>query len=70
MLKVPKGHGITPQLLQNISMATHCNVLLLPMACELVLGKLAMDEIQLIHRSIHEIEELVKSREKKEENPN
>jgi hypothetical protein len=43
------------QTLPGIAKVTGCDVIVLPMNCELLLGRLAIREIKATHKQIHEI---------------
>lgn len=63
VLKVQHGFPISQRLVQNVAMATHCTVLVIPHECELIQGKLAIEEMRMIHQSIHTIEEELSQQE-------
>lgn len=52
---VKSRNPLPPQLIQDIGMVTHSSVVVLPLEIDLMTGKLAMEEIEAIHGSIHEI---------------
>ena len=65
VLKVPRSAGSIPQqLLAGIAQVTHCNIIILPMEYELLMGEMAAKEIQSIHQAIHAIEAETKRRSK------
>ncbi len=42
-------------LIQAIGATTKCNVVVLPFEKDLIMGKLAMEEIEAIHGAIHKV---------------
>lgn len=48
-------HPLPPQLVQRIGMVTKCNVVVLPFEKDLLMGKLAMEDIEAIHEAIHKV---------------
>jgi len=52
---VKSRNPLPPQLIQNIGMATKSSVIVLPLAVDLIMDNLAMEEIEAIHKAIHNI---------------
>jgi hypothetical protein len=46
---------LSSEFIQQISQVTHANVIVLPMEYELMMGRLAVEEIQAVHNAIHMI---------------
>ncbi len=46
---------LPPQLIQNIGVVTRASVVVLPFGLDLLSGKLAKEEIEAIHKAIHDI---------------
>ena len=55
---IKSRNPLPPQLIQNIGMVTKCSVVVLPFERDLMTGKLAMEEIEAIHKAIHNILEI------------
>ena len=55
VIKVPKHIKLNPQIISGIGKLTRCSVLVLPMDCEIVMGKIAKYELESIHTAIHAI---------------
>ena len=55
ILKVPNGTNLPAQLIQGIMRITRCSIIVLPMTVELLTGKMAKDEIEGVHKAIHQI---------------
>mgnify|MGYP001592179968 CR=1 FL=1 len=56
VLKIPKGvPPPSPQGMQAIVAVTRCNVIIIPMDCELMMGEIAEKELKSIHIGIHQI---------------
>lgn len=54
---------LPPQLVQNIGMITKSSVVVLPLSMDLMMGKLAMEELEAIHAAIHDILEIGEAEE-------
>lgn len=65
ILVIKSRHPLPPQLVQAIGMSTKCSVVVLPLSQDLMMGKLAMEEIEAIHKAIHDILELEEEPPKK-----
>ena len=65
---IKSRHPLGPEIVKQVGMATKSSVIVLPLAIDLIMGNLAMEEIEAIHFSIHNIlgieEEEVKSSRK------
>lgn len=46
---------LPPQLIQSIGVVTRSSVVVLPLEADLILGKLAEEEIEAVHKAIHDI---------------
>ena len=55
IIVIKSRNPLPQQLLQHIGMATKSSVIVLPLEADLMMGKLAMEEIEAIHKSIHNI---------------
>ena len=55
---VKSRHPLPKQLIQAIGMQTKSSVVVLPLSMDLMMGKLAMEEIEAIHGAIHNILEI------------
>ena len=53
VLKVPKSMQMNPQAMRSITAMLKCDLILLPMECELMMGELARKEVEAIHAAIH-----------------
>lgn len=60
---VKSRHPLPPQLVKSIGMTTKCSVIVLPLDQDLMMGKLAMEEIEAIHGAIHDILEIGEAEE-------
>lgn len=58
VIKTPRGVTINPQVISAVAQTTGCNVIVLPMDSELIMGRLALAELQSAHAGIHAILEL------------
>lgn len=54
VLKEAPGVKINPKIITELSKLLHCLVLVLPMDAELIMGHVAKDHIEAIHKSIHQ----------------
>ncbi|MBA7697387.1 hypothetical protein ES703_106052 [subsurface metagenome] len=52
---IKSRNPLPPQLIQNIGVVTKSSVVVLPLEIDLMMGKLAMEEIEAIHGAIHDI---------------
>ena len=55
VLKYPPGTQVPQQLVQLISKATGCSIIVLPMDAELMMGRVALDGIISTHVGIHAV---------------
>jgi len=55
VMKLPKGVKIHPQIIGQLSKHSGCNVITLPMDSELMMGNLALQELNSTHTGIHAI---------------
>ena len=63
VLKIPRtASPITKQGIEAIIAVTRCNLIILPMEYELLLGEIAGKELEAIHRAIHSIIEFEKEK--------
>lgn len=46
---------LPPQLIQSIGVVTKSSVVVLPLEVDLIMGNLAREEIEAIHKAIHDI---------------
>jgi len=46
---------LPPQLIQNIGVVTKSSVVVLPLDVDLMMGNLAAEEIEAVHKAIHDI---------------
>lgn len=46
---------LPPQLIQSIGVVTRASVVVLPFGLDLLSGKLAKEEIEAVHKAIHDI---------------
>lgn len=60
---VKSRRPLPKELIQAIGMTTKCSVIVLPLEMDLMMGKLAMEEIEAIHGSIHNILEIGEAEE-------
>jgi len=60
---VKSRNPLPPQLIQNIGIVTKSSVIVLPLEIDLMMGKLAMEEIEAIHGAIHNILEIKEEKE-------
>ena len=67
VMKLPKGVKIHPQIIGHLSKHSGCNVITLPMDSELMMGNLAVNELNSTHTGIHAILGLVNVNFTKEE---
>lgn len=58
VLKQPKGIRLNQQAITQLCKMTGCDVFIVPMDCEIMMGKIALQELESIHRGIHAILEL------------
>jgi len=52
---IKSRNPLPPQLIQNVGMVTKSSVVVLPLEIDLMSGKLAREEIEVIHGAIHDI---------------
>lgn len=55
---VKARHPLPPELIKAIGVTTKSSVVVLPLEMDLMMGKLAMEEIEAIHGAIHKILEI------------
>lgn len=55
---VKSRNPLPSQLIQNIGMVTKSSVVVLPLEMDLMTDKLAMEEIEAVHKAIHDILEI------------
>ena len=55
IVKTPNNVKFDPKFVEEIGKATACNVLILPMSAEILQGKIAAREMEVIHHLIHEM---------------
>ena len=58
VIKQPKGVKINPQIAAMTGKQTGCNVIVIPMDCELMMGELALKQIMSTHIGIHAVLDL------------
>ena len=57
VIKTPKDSPMPKQLIMEISKVTKCIVVSIPMDSELMMGNVAMKELDSVHSAIHAIKE-------------
>lgn len=67
VMKLPRGIKIHPQIIGQLSKQSGCNIITLPMDSELMMGNLAVQELNSTHAGIHAILGLVNVNFTKEE---
>jgi len=58
VIKVPRGVSLPPQVLEAIGQMSGCSVINVPMDCEIMMGELALKELNSLHHGIHAILEV------------
>lgn len=58
VIKQPKGVQIHPNVVAQIAKMTGCDIVVLPMDSELMMGKLALEELKSVHQGVHAILQL------------
>lgn len=67
VMKLPRGVKIHPRIIGELSKHSGCNIITLPMDSELMMGNLAVQELNSTHAGIHAILGLVNINFTKEE---
>jgi hypothetical protein len=67
VLKTPRNITLNQRILSSLSNLTHCAIVQLPMDSEILMGKVAQDELRSLHSAIHAIEQLPYIKFNKEE---
>ena len=55
VMKLPRGVKIHPRIIGELSKHSGCNIITLPMDSELMMGNLALQELNSTHTGIHAI---------------
>ena len=58
VIKTPRGLQLPPQVMEAIGKMSGCSVINVPMDCEIMMGELAVKELESLHHGIHAILEI------------
>jgi len=58
VIKTPRGVQLSPQAIEAVGQMSGCSVINVPMDCEILMGELALKELESLHHGIHAILEV------------